>query len=178
MNKLKENVNCDSTYAYFSYGLVRQYKPKTVIEVGLGPEALAAHSILCALEENDLEGNKGKFFSIEHKPTSNAVDQLHLFNRDLWELRVQDSMSIGSWWCGEKADIVFIDSEHDFEHAYKDGQNAIIYAQLNLMTGILVYHDVLDAQTRAAIEKLRSDYSLNCVYLNKIDIAILTQKTN
>lgn len=45
-------------YSYFVYGLVKQYKPRTTFEVGLGPTANSTCAIVQAHFENSLQKNQ------------------------------------------------------------------------------------------------------------------------
>jgi predicted O-methyltransferase YrrM len=55
-------------YAYFIYGLMRQYQPKQVFEVGLGPHGHTSFSILTAASENNILGFK--YYVLDYNPTN------------------------------------------------------------------------------------------------------------
>lgn len=158
-------------YAYFIYGLIRQYKPKQVFEVGLGPHGHTAFSILTALKENSVKDSK--YYVLDYLPTDQAKEVLASFPKESYELIVGDSaQSIFFEKVKGQIDIFLVDGNHTTQYCYQDTVNLLMNNRFNLESGIIIYHDTQMMTVKLAIEKLKKDLDLDVFYIPKISVAI------
>lgn len=159
-------------YNEFAFGLIRQMKPKVVLEIGLGEEAISANSIIQALLLNKKNGYDGKYFCIEKYPTKEALKVLETSEK-LATLIIGDSQLSGAYrdHLKSQADIVFIDGNHVFQYVLNDGLNVLINNILHI-DGILVFHDVWMCSVRQAIKKISDEFNLNILYLKQENMNI------
>ena len=91
----------------FLYSLIRHYKPKKVIEVGIG---LSTFYINKALKKNSEESNiKSTHTCVDPYVTDNFKEYFH--NLELIEKKVED-IPLDSFQKLEENDLLFIDSSH------------------------------------------------------------------
>jgi predicted O-methyltransferase YrrM len=162
-------------YSYFIYGLIRQYRPRQVLEVGLGPHGHTAFSILTALKENGIKNSK--YYVIDYLPTDQAKKVLESFPQENYELIVGDSArSILFEKVQGQIDIFLVDGNHTMQYCYNDTVNLLMNNRFNLENGIIIYHDTQMMTVKMAIEKLEKDLNLDVFYIPKISVAIAKVK--
>jgi Methyltransferase domain len=93
--------------AEVAFSVVRDRKPRRLIEIGSGHSTLLLAS---AMRRNAAEGAPGEFTSIEPKPPAFLKDGLPGLTR-LIEARVQE-VPLDLFRCLEAGDVLFIDSSH------------------------------------------------------------------
>ncbi len=163
-------------YNHLAYGLIRQSKPKVVLEIGLGEGAIGAERMLTALKENSDEGFIGKYFVIEEFPTQQAREVLKRFE-NISTLIFANSQDYRSHRLPTSADIVFIDGSHDIRSCYNDMFNILVKNQMDT-DGIMVVHDVMMMSVRFAIKKICEQFDLNMLVLGQknMNVCLLTIK--
>lgn len=162
-------------YAYFIYGLIRQYQPKQVFEVGLGPHGHTAFAILSAMKENNIANSK--YYVLDCDPTKEAKEMLKNFSSDSYELIVGDSANSSLF---EKVqgeiDIFLVDGNHTMQYCYQDTVNLLMNNRFNIDNGLIVYHDSRMMTVKLAIEKLKKDLHLEVFFIPKISTALAKVK--
>lgn len=118
--------------AMILYMLVRIYKPKVVIETGIGRSSIF---ILCVLYDN----KSGKLYSIDYDPLTLRIVPKEL--RERWFPIVGLSRSVLPHLLSEigAVDIFFHDSDHSYENMMFEYNSVWPYLKEN---GLLLSHDV------------------------------------
>lgn len=98
------NTGLSLVDAFILYSMIREKKPKVMIEIGAGDTTKIS---LKALAMNKKEGFDNKFYSIEPFPRE-SVKKITVKNFELIEKKLQEVKAD----LFESADIVFIDSTH------------------------------------------------------------------
>lgn len=167
-------------YSCFAYGLVREFQPRRILEVGLGPHGYSSRAILNAIVENEeLYDVKGKYTFIELEKNFNSFSKVEKFPQHLWEARWGDSNDIGKF-CEIKdrddvsgpVDIAFIDGNHTLDYCYNDTKNLIMTNTIWPEKGIIVFHDILMNTVKIAIKKLEEDFGLDVFYMPQRSLAL------
>ena len=175
----KEEKHYDD-YSCFAYGLVREFRPRRVLEVGLGPHGYSSRAILNAIIENEqLYSVQGKYTFIELEKNFNSFSKVEKFPAHLWEARWGDSKD-PHLFCEIKdrddqsgpVDIAFIDGNHTEEYCYNDARNLIMTNTIWPEKGLIVFHDTLMNTVRVAIKKLKNDFDLDVFHMPDRSLAI------
>ena len=171
MNINKEEIiGGMGTYAHLAFGLVRQIRPKIVVEIGLGESARAAQEIINALLLNRRDGFDGKYYVIEKFPTKKGIEVLETSD-NLAMLIVGDSQSPGiiKKHIHGQAELVFIDACHEFNNVVNDVLQ-VLMSNLLAVNGILVFHDIWMTTVRQAIKKIADEFDMNVLYLRNENV--------
>jgi|LauGreDrversion4_2_1035121.scaffolds.fasta_scaffold19984_3 predicted O-methyltransferase YrrM len=164
-----------SDYSYFVYGLIKQYQPRQVFEVGLGPHGHTSFAILSAMKENNI--NNSKYYVLDYNPTEEAQKMLNNFSQDSYDLIVGDSANPKLF---EKVqgeiDVFLVDGNHTTQYCYQDTINLLLNNRFNTESGIIVYHDTKMMTVKLAIEKLKKDFNLDVFFIPNVSIALAKVK--
>jgi predicted O-methyltransferase YrrM len=141
------------------YALIRQLKPRQVIEIGGGFSTRVANR---ALKKNTEEGNTGKLVCIEPYPESRLTRanlEMELINKRVEEIDT-------SFFSGlEKNDILFIDSSHTVKFG-SDVCYEVLEILPTLNSGVWVHvHDIFLTDDYPAEWLLERRLALNEQYL-------------
>mgnify|MGYP001606685569 FL=1 len=152
-------------YGHLAYGLIRQSKPKIILEIGLGESGEGASHMIDAILKNEKDGYDGKYYCIEKYPTKRGADVLDKSEKKA-TLIIADSQNPAIYKniFNGQADLVFIDANHDCQNIIKEGIHIITNNILHI-NGMMVFHDTWMFSVRHAIKKLSEEFSLNTFYL-------------
>lgn len=167
-------------YSYFVLGLVLQFRPKHVLEIGLGCDAETATLILQALEINAKSGcPKGKYSVIELVPKTRALERLQLFNTkpENFNLITGDSEDIKNYaGFNAEVDLVLIDGRHSYQFITNEFNCMILQNTVDPVNCVFVFHDIQFAEVRVAMKDLAEKYDLQLFYFPKDNIGIARYK--
>jgi predicted O-methyltransferase YrrM len=167
-------------YSCFAYGLIREFKPQRVLEVGLGPHGYSARAILNAIIENEqLYNIQGKYTFIELEKNFNSFSKVEKFPTCLWEARWGDSRDV-NLFCEIKdrndesgpVDIAFIDGNHTEEYCYNDTRNLIMTNTIQPEKGLIVFHDTMMNTVKRAVKRLKDDFDLDVFHMPQRSLAL------
>jgi predicted O-methyltransferase YrrM len=123
--------------ALILYAIVRQFKPKKMLEVGSG---MSTQVSATAFSRNRLEGNLGELIAIEPYPSvqlQNGYEGLS----DVIRKRVQD-VDVGLFLDLQENDILFIDSTHTVR-IFGDVNYLYLTVLPQLAPGVVIHiHDI------------------------------------
>lgn len=160
-----------SDYSYFVYGLIKQYQPKQVFEVGLGPHGHTSFAVLSAMKENNITNSK--YYVLDYNPTEEAQKMLNNFSPDSYDLIVGDSANSKLFEKVEgEIDIFLVDGNHTTQYCYQDTLNLLLNNRFNTENGLIIYHDTKMMTVKLAIEKLKKDLNLQVFFIPKISTAL------
>ena len=124
--------------AHVYYGLIRQHKPKRIVEIGAGNSTLL--SAAASLRNQEETGQPTELIAIEPYPWE-LFRKGHLGVTELIEKKVQD-VDMSTFTSLEENDILFIDSSHVLR-AGNDVQLEYLEILPRLASGVRVHiHDV------------------------------------
>lgn len=118
------------------YALVTGVRAKTVIELGVS----TGQSTVALLEA--VHATEGILVSVdinEHKNVRSMLAAYGLISR--WQFRKVDDITFGlTWPKDKKADLIFIDTSHRYEHTKREIE---VYEPILRQGGIMVFHDTV-----------------------------------
>lgn len=116
--------------------LVTSIAAKTVIELGVN----TGESTVALLEA--VEATGGQLYSVDIQllpATKVMLESYGLTSR--WNFTLQDDLEYVKTWPAErKADLIFIDTSHSFDHTTKE---IAVYEPILRPGGIMVFHDTV-----------------------------------
>lgn len=118
------------------YNLVTSIQAKTVIELGVN----TGESTVALLEAVAATG--GKLYSVDIFPRPDTEKMLKSYGlTGPWEFIIADDMEyIKSWPKDRLADMVFVDTSHEYEQTKKE---IAAYEPILRPSGIMVFHDTV-----------------------------------
>lgn len=118
------------------HGLVTSIAAKTVIELGVN----TGESTIALLEA--VEATQGQLYSVDIQllPATKAMlENYGLMGR--WNFTLQDDLEyVKTWPADKKADLIFIDTSHTFDHTTNE---IAAYEPILRPGGIMVFHDTV-----------------------------------
>jgi len=131
----RPNTGLSLVDSFVLYAMIREKKPKLMIEIGAGESTKIS---LEALQANKKEGHDCKLYSIDPYP-SDYLKEIKQKNFQLLEKKVQD-VDISFF---TSADLLFIDSTH-ISKIGSDVNYEILEIIPNLRPGVLIHwHDIV-----------------------------------
>jgi hypothetical protein len=165
-------------YTDFVVGLVKQMRPKNVLEIGLGSDGHTAVKILPWIAIGNAARDPkehGKLFIIELTPNPIALKSLENFDKNLYELRVGNSqhsqtyegINDGINTC----DLVLIDGDHSVGGVFKDIQECVFNNVLK-PDGLFVFHDSGASNVRFGLLKASDEFNLEIFHMPALNLSI------
>jgi len=118
------------------YNLVTSIQAKTVIECGVN----TGESTVALLEAVHATG--GILISVDIQELPNVRPMLTSYGLiDRWNFNLSDDIKFGQAWpADKKADLIFIDTSHTFDHTVREIE---VYEPILRPGGIMVFHDTV-----------------------------------
>lgn len=118
------------------HNLVTSIAAKTVIELGVN----TGESTVAFLEA--VEATQGELYSVDIQllPATKAMLESYGITKR-WKFTLQDDIEYAKTWpADKKADLIFIDTSHTFDHTTKE---IATYEPILRPGGIMVFHDTV-----------------------------------
>lgn len=133
-----ENPKFGTIDAHIAYALVREHRPRRIVEGGSGWSTLL---LLAALEANAADGHRGELVACEPYPDDRLVLAARR-GRVRLEARPLQTLPLSLFTALSAGDVVFIDSTHVLKIG-SDVQYVILEILPRLPVGVLVhFHDI------------------------------------
>lgn len=118
------------------WGLVQEVDAKLVIELGVH----TAQSTVALLEA--VHASDGRLVSVDIDLLPHVIGMLNAYKLlDRWQFNLMDDIKFGQKWpSGKKADLIFIDTSHTFDHTTKEIE---LYEPILRPGGIMAFHDTV-----------------------------------
>jgi predicted O-methyltransferase YrrM len=150
LQKVKDFPRAFRFYVLTLYEIIKESKPRNVIEIGT-QKGQSTKSILLAMGENKY----GKLISIDHKNRSTILDAEFSDLKTYWDF-IQGNSHLEEVFNktkkelnGELADILFLDGDHKMPGV---GQDFDEYTKLLKPGGILIMHDIYNSNEEVSVK--------------------------
>lgn len=104
-------------YANLLWYFSEMVQARTIYEIGMGPEQVSGATFIHSLANR--QGGKLVSFDIEQRKMDVLVKRAEEMNT-VWDTVIGDSLSDDIIVPTQLCDILYIDGDHDFNHAYGD----------------------------------------------------------